>query len=852
MPSNNSKPVGVLSAIAGLLSFSVLAGVLVTAMVTPALAVTSMTANASIGVFESLPDYMEIGKLSQKNVLYGLRGGQSVPFAEVYKHNREDVSWDQVSPFIKDALVAGEDRRFYQHGGVDAQSIIRAAVGNLVSGGVGSGASTLAMQLVKNINIQEALLLPDPKASKKAIIEAQAQTLDRKLKEAKYAIGLEKNYTKNQILLAYLNITGFGGNTYGIQSASKEYYGKPASDVTLAEAASLIAIVQLPNDRNLDDPKKYQNNKDRRDIILKNMLDLKMVTEAQYKEAHNTPIKDYVHYTSPTSGCTFASDAKTFCDYVLKSVGDFAMLGANATERQANWDRGGYDVYTTINLDQQDNAQAQLDAQTPANETRFNLGSVAVSTEVGTGRILIMAQNKVFNDTGEGDPLTTTAVNFATDRDRGGSAGFPPGSTYKIFTLTDWLMNGRGLNEVVNATRRPFTSFPAACSGGTYVLPTAWNPPNDSGESGPYTVLRATAQSVNVAFVSMAQQLDLCQIRDVAESMGAHRADGAPLGYNPSTVLGTNELAPMTMALAIGTIASGGTYCGPVAIDKIVTSDGQDLGGQQKNCHQAITPDVAAGAAYALQAVMGSGGTAGQGGANPNNGYPLIGKTGTTDDAFHTWTLGSSTTTTLAVWVGNIIGQQSLRRIDLAGGFGAGARHRIFRPIIAALTDHYGGAAFPKPPASMLSGSTIIIPSVAGQDPAAVKALLESLGFTATIGAPVASSQTTGTVATTSPEPGTSVSKGYAIIIYPSDGSLYVQMPDLIGHDANGTTAELVTVGYSASKVSYKWVVSANPSNYCKVKSTDPVAGAPSAKDASVTITVNSAVANIPPPGCSP
>ncbi len=853
MPSNNSKPLGVLSAIAGLLSFSVLAGVLVTAMVTPALAVTSMAANSSIGVFEALPDYMEIGKLSQKNVLYGVRGGQYVQFAEVYKHNREEVSWEQVSPLIKEALVAGEDRRFYQHGGVDAQSIIRAAIGNFLSKDIDSGASTLAMQLVKNINIQEALLLPDPEESKKAIIAAQAQTLDRKLKEAKLAIGLEKNYTKNQILLAYLNITGFGGNTYGIQSAAKEYYGKTAADVTLPEAASLIAIVQLPNDRNLDDPEKYPANKERRDTILGNMLELGMITQAQYREAISTPIKDYVHYNDPTSGCTYAADAKTFCDYILKSVPDLAILGNTPAERQANWDRGGYNVYTTINLDQQDNAQSQLDAYAPANETRFNLGATAVSTEVGTGRILVMAQNKGFNDTGEGDPLTTTAVNFNTDRDKGGSSGFQPGSTYKIFTLTDWLMNGRGLGEIVNTTPRDFKSFPASCNGGSWVLGKPWKPKNDEGENGPWSVMRATARSVNVAFVSMASQLDLCQIRDVAKSMGVHRADGDPLQYNPTSVLGSNEIAPMTMALAIGTIASGGTYCGPIAIDKIVSSDGTDLGGQKPDCHQAITPDVAAGAAYALEGVMAGGGTGNA--SNPRTGVPLIGKTGTTDSSVQTWTLASSSRTTLAVWVGNIVGHQALRNISLPGGNAATARHRIANPILGALTNAYGGSGWPSPPGSMLSGNTITIPSVAGQDIASVKSLLESLGFTVTVGDPIPSSQTTGTVATTDPAPGTSVSKGYSITILPSDGTLYVQMPDLIGHDANGTTAELTAVGYSASNITYKFVATTSlppGPDLCKVKSTNPAPGAPSSKDAAVTVTVYSLTDDTPPPGCTP
>ena len=128
---------------------------------------------------------------------------------------------------------------------------------------------------------------------------------------------------------------------------------------------------------------------------------------------------------------------------------------------------------------------------------------------------------------------------------------------------------------------------------------------------------------------------------------------------------------------------------------------------------------------------------------------------------------------------------------------------------------------------------------------------MESLGFTVTVGDPVASSQTVGTVAMTDPAPGTAVSKGYPIVIYPSDGSLYVDMPNLIGNNATTTTATLVGLGYSASKINYLWVSTADPLLYCKVKSTNPAAG-PSSKDASVTITVNSVTDGMNPPGCNP
>jgi membrane peptidoglycan carboxypeptidase len=216
--------------------FSVIAGVLVTVMVTPALAVTGITASNGIGIFDSLPEFIEIGDQPQRNeilVTDGVNPDGSLhytPIAQVYSQNRQEVGWDGVSQFVKDATIAGEDRRFYDHGGVDLQGTIRAAVGN-VTGGDTSGASTLSMQLVKNIYIQEALQKPTEDEQKAGVEAAQAGTFDRKIKEMKLAIGLEKRYTKDEILLAYLNIAGFDGNNYGIETSAQRYYGVSAADV---------------------------------------------------------------------------------------------------------------------------------------------------------------------------------------------------------------------------------------------------------------------------------------------------------------------------------------------------------------------------------------------------------------------------------------------------------------------------------------------------------------------------------------------------------------------------------------------------------------------------------------------
>ena len=575
--------------------------VLISAMITPAVTMTAAAADSAINAFNQLPDNITLGPQAQQNSIYANRDGQPVQIATIFDQNRQVVGWDQVSPFLREAAVAGEDRRFWDHGGVDMASIFRAATSNFTTGKTTSGASTIDMQLVRNLLIQEALQIDDPAARKRAYSDAITDTMDRKLKEAKLAIALDKRYSKNEILLAYLNITGFGGQTYGVQAAARQYFSVDAKDVTLAQAASLIAIVQQPTLQNLKDPKYYPANKIRRDAILGEMLEEDYINRQQYDDAIATKIEDMVKLTPPANGCLYAADAKFACDYVRRLVPTLDALGASPAERQRNWARGGYKLYTSIDLNQQDVAQANLDTSAPATETRFKLGAAATAVQPGTGRILLMAQNKIFDDSGTGDPATTTAVNFNTDKDYGGSSGFQTGSTYKIFALTNWLQTGHSLYDVVDGTPRsfPMKSFKASCTrfcGGVY------QPGNDaSWERGPMTVLDATRNSVNVAFVSMGQKLDLCAIRDAATAMGVHRADGAPLDVYPSSVLGTNEISPLAMAGAIATIGAGGLYCAPTIVDKLVGPDGAELPGQPTQCAQTIAPNIAATVAFALK-----------------------------------------------------------------------------------------------------------------------------------------------------------------------------------------------------------------------------------------------------------
>jgi len=363
---------------------------------------------------------------------------------------------------------------------------------------------------------------------------------------------------------------------------------------------------------------------------------------------------------------------------------------------------------------------------------------------------------------------------------------------------------------------------------------------------GPVTVQRATNSSINVAYLSMAQQLDLCDIRDTAAAMGVERADGNELQANLTSVLGTNEIAPMSMATALATIAANGKACEPIGVDKFVNSSGEELPGQTPKCSQALTPDVAAALAYGLQQVMNSG-TGSP--SNPRNGRPLIGKTGTTDASVHTWMVGASTKVSLAVWVGNIVGHVGTARIGLGTGRADSARHRIFRPVISALTGSYGGGAFPSPPASLLAGNVQPLPSFAGQSVEATRAALEGLGLIFVDGGLSPSSQPAGTVAGTNPRAGTRLSPGFEVIVYTSDGSLAVEMPNLIGMDAHAAKDKLVNeYGFKPEVIKFTFAASPQPSDWCKVASTSPAAGSTGNKHALTTLVIHSDVAGQEPP----
>lgn len=802
-------PHGALGGLLGALVMSLVAAVLVTVAVTPVVAITGAATSSGISIFENLPSHLNPGTLAQPSTLYATnRAGEKIEVATFYAQNRQPVEWDEISQYVKDAAVATEDPRFFTHNGVDVLGLGRAVVGQATGNDAG-GASTITMQFVRNVLVQQAEAIPDEEERNAAYEEATKQDVPRKLQEIRYAVGIEKQYSKDEILNGYLNIALFGRAVYGIEAAAQTYYAKSAKDLTLAEAASLIAIVQYPSDLNLFDEENIPKNQDRRDYVLKRMLDAQRITQAQYDEAVATPVTPTL--TQRDSGCAVAETnygLGHFCDYVQRYIQNDPAFGNTVEERQHNFLRGGYTINTTIDLDLQ---KASIDAvreAVPPIRDDINVGASAVTVEPGTGRVLAMAQNRYYNADQaflDSNP-DYTSINYATDYEYGGSLGFQIGSTTKTFTIAEWLKSGHSLNESVNANGRsvPYSSFKASCLGGVYNSSGTFTFRNYAGyQWGSLTVMRGTALSVNGVFVSMQQQLDLCNTIKTAEKLGVHRAspqtnpdltnyDTTDLTIVPSnTYSGIDEIAPITMASAYAAFPNKGQTCTPVPIDSITDSSGEEIGFTKSKCSEGVSADVAAGVLSALQNVLTGTGAH----ARSLIGVPRFLKTGITDGEKDYWNVGGTTKAVTAVWVGNVTGFVDLSTTGLGR-----PEQTIFTAVQRAGDELYGGDAFPPAPAKMSQAVMISIPDVKGLSYGEAEKLLTTAGFTVTNGGEVDSSVQAGLVASSNPTG--QASRAANVTLYISRGNLKVVPDGVVGQPLAAGKTKLVNTGFPAQNIS--------------------------------------------------
>ncbi|MFK4851415.1 transglycosylase domain-containing protein [Microbacterium sp. ZW T6_19] len=865
MPQKNRTVKSVLGGLVGLVGLSVVAGLLVTASVTPVLAMTGITGSTAFSLFEKLPENLKVNAPMEQSTIYATgTDGNPVALASFYEQNRVPLSFDQVAPVMFDAILSSEDKNFYSHGGVNLGATIKAAFGNVV-GSTDRGASTITQQYVKNVQIQECEQNVDTSSKNAENYDAQvrkcwsdyavatgSEGIERKLREMRYALQIEKDYSKNDILLGYLNISSFGGQVYGIEAAANRYFSTTAANLTLAQAATIAGMVQEPNTLRIDLPDGTWTDKDgvahnsaadgyaktleRRNYVLERMLIDGKVTQAQYDEAYATPITPAIKTT--TQGCTTAGDNAYFCQYVKSVIENDPVFGDSVEERRANLRRGGMQIYTTLDMRVQQPAIDAVHAQVPQSIPGIYVGGTVTSVETTTGRILAMAQNTAFNETQTANLAAgETSQVFAADKAHNGTTfGVQTGSTYKLFTLLEWLKTGHSVNQVLDGRSRLISPF-TACGDKVVVKKKIENFGNGGGRIG--SVREFTAASLNTGFLAMAQQLDLCDINETAKSLGVHYGNGdditvgGPDSPDPNgvfgSVLGSKGVAPLQMAGAYATVANGGTVCEPKAIDRVVGSDGQDRRIPETKCTPGvISPEVAATAAYALRGVMEGGGTGAN--AHPNDRIPVIGKTGTAEKE-HTMLVESSTNVATAVWVGNITGLENLSRFRNNEGTPLNnIRYGLARAVQTAANAVYGGNAFPKPDDKLTKTVMADVPDVRGQTIEQATATLEGAGFTATVGAPVDSDQPTNIIV--AQDPSGQAATGTTITISPSNGSGATIPASVIGESKAAAQNTLFGAGFT----SIAFDNSCNPPN-AKVATTDPAAGTAANKSTTIQIT---------------
>jgi membrane peptidoglycan carboxypeptidase len=778
-----------LALLTGFLVVSVVAGVLAAGLVMPVVGATGSLARSGVAFFDSLPDELEQGPLSQQSTLMA---ADNTVLAHFYDENRVVVPLTKIAPVMQQAIVAIEDSRFYEHGGIDPRGVVRALVNNQ-SGGSTQGASTLTQQYVKNVLLEKATAEGDKAAAAAAVEKSTA----RKLREMKLAVTLEKQMSKPKILEGYLNIAYFGDQTYGVEAASQYYFSTHAAKLTLSQAATLAGMVQSPNIYNPRDDNEASTT--RRNIVLGRMLQLGMITQADYNAARKGPI--VVHLKKPRNGCANAGDISHgnfgyFCDFVQQTIiknPAFGVLGKTQQEREQAVKRGGLRIKTTLIPSLQRAATAAVIKKVPAKDSS-GLGAAAVTVEPGTGKILAMTQNRSYNpDAAKGE----TAVNYSTDSQFGGSNGFQTGSTFKAFTLATWLSQGKSLNATVNASSRTFPLSDFRSCGSRLRGSEPYHPGNAEGnEGGDISVLQATYDSVNLAYVNMETQLDLCDIAKTAGALGVHLAvpDNECDRDQPKTTklptciasltLGPKEIAPLTMAAAYAAFADGGVYCQPIAvlsITRVVNGKVQQIKVPPPSCRQAISPEVAATESFALSKVLTQGTAAGTTG--PLGRWPSAGKTGTTNGPYDSWFVGYTAQRATAVWVADpgrlrhgVLERRQLHRIRVGGRyfptiFGASIAGPIWKSVMLSAMKGLPARSFGEPESRLLAFDRRAVPNVAGMTIGEASARLRDAGFSVTVnGGLIPSRFPPFTVAGTSPGAGSRLPDGSTVTILISAG----------------------------------------------------------------------------------
>ncbi|MCO7219614.1 transglycosylase domain-containing protein [Klenkia sp. PcliD-1-E] len=589
--------------------------------------------------------------------------------ADFYDQDRVPVTAAQIAPVMGTALVDIEDSRFYSHGGVDPIGTLRALVTDVSSGGAAQGGSTITQQLVKQTLLQRA-------TTSQGQQEATADTLARKLTEARLALAVDARLSKADVLTRYLNTVYFGHGAYGVQAAARTYFSVDASALTPLQAATLAGLVQNPS---ADDPIAHPDvAQARRDVVLHRMHDLGDLSDADLATDLATPVTT-VPGGTPPQGCAQALVGGFFCSYVRGYL--TGTLGL--TDQQL--DDGGLTIQTTLEPGVQRAGDAAVVRTVPQDSP---LAAVYDVVQPGTGHVLAMSVNRTYGCTGTG----CTSVDLPTAAARGS------GSTYKLFTAAYALQHGYTAS-FTQTTSDPYTSTVYKKNGGTrgapYVVQNAGHYPET------LDLADALVESSNTFFVGLedhlgsvagpvreAQKLGLASLTD-------QDAQQVIDGEEGSFTLGPLATSPLDLADAYATVFSGGTQCDPTPVTAVLAADGSPMTGADgaaldtgDHCTAGALP---APVAHTLAQVMRGDVQSDIGTASRARiaGHDIAGKTGTTQGNVSVAFVGSTPEYTASVLVFN-----PDENVDV-GGFGGGKSAQIWHDAMAPVLAAGPTAAFP-------------------------------------------------------------------------------------------------------------------------------------------------------------
>jgi penicillin-binding protein 1A len=672
---------------------------------------------------EALPDP------AQRSVVYAADG--KTPLAELVKdENRILVKLKDVPKRVRNAVVAIEDDRFYQHHGVDFRGILRAAVANLRNGEISQGGSTLSQQLIKNL------------------ITGNSRTIDRKLREAIYAVELERRMTKDQILERYLNQAYFGEGVYGIATAAKHYFNnKSVKFLTLSEAASLAATIASPEKYK---PTRKKANLARRNVVLDRMLELGFATPKDVAKAkrQKLPVK---RFKQPNRQPYFV---RYITDQLLNDPRYNRVLGKpGSDERVRKVFQGGLKIYTTLQRTKQ--AQAASAVQRYMDPFGGDPAGALASVDPTSGRIVALYGGRDFKK---------SQVNLATGQ---GGTGFQPGSAFKMFFIVAALEKGVSPATVFNAPPR-ITIPNRRCEGPEG----PWSPGNaEQSPTRPYNMYEATARSVNTWFAQLAVKIGPEAGVEVARKLGISNIPrrGEP-GYSSwavcSLVLGAREVSVLDMASAFGVLANKGVRCGSYSIAKVVApNQRRPLIENKPDCHQVVDPKIAAQTVAMLRGVV-TGGT-GRRAALP--GRPVAGKTGSAQDNTSAFFSGFTPQLSTSVWVGFRKERVPMRNLYNGGPvYGGTFPALIFQDYMTAALAGAPVIQFPAAPKPPPPARTRV-PDVVGQKLQAAQVALGQAGLRAEV-TEAPNPAPKGQVIAQNPPAGSEVAGGSAVRLLVSSG----------------------------------------------------------------------------------